>query len=185
LKNPHTWRYVTVQIMLVVFGFSILVQILRIQHSAEAKAILDKDPGGGVQTFYPARGEILDLKGHLMAGNKIVYEVGVDIQVLKENEYANANTIAQAASVYLDLDFATVLNWMTQPPEGLRYVVLDNFASSDEEKALMDLHESAKDKPRDQTLEGLNSKPPPVATYPESSLAAHHTRLRAEDGHGS
>jgi len=184
LKNPHTWRYVTVQIMLVVFGFSILVQILRIQHSAEAKAILDKDPGGGVQTFYPARGEILDLKGHLLAGNKIVYEVGVDLQVLKENEYANANTIALAASVYLDLDFATVLNWITQPPDGLRYVVLDNFASSDEEKALMDLQESVKDKPRDQTLEGLNSEPHLVRTYPEGSLAANIIGFVTQEGVG-
>lgn len=40
MKNPHTWRYLTMQFLLAVFGFSIIAQIVRVQNSAEVKAIL-------------------------------------------------------------------------------------------------------------------------------------------------
>jgi cell division protein FtsI/penicillin-binding protein 2 len=48
----------------------------------------------------------------------------------------------------------------------------------------MDLQESTKDKPRDQTLEGLNSKPHLVRTYPEGSLAANIIGFVTEEGIG-
>ncbi len=38
---------------------------------------------GEFQTFYPERGEIYDRNGHLLAGNRTVYEVGVSLREVK------------------------------------------------------------------------------------------------------
>ena len=36
--------------------------------------------------FYPERGEIYDRNGHLLAGNRTVYEVGVSLSEMKDPE---------------------------------------------------------------------------------------------------
>ena len=57
------------------------MQIVRIQNSPEVAGITGQ--GAYIwKTFYPARGEIYDRRGNLLAGNKTVYEVGVDLTAI-------------------------------------------------------------------------------------------------------
>lgn len=77
-----------------------------------------------MRTFYPDRGEIYDRNGHLLAGNKSVYEVGVDLNIVKDPQ-----SIASAVSVELGIDYAKLLDAITNPSEDLTYVVLADFVN--------------------------------------------------------
>ena len=76
---PHAWRYlITSALILAVMGIAILVQIVRIQASPEVAGVIDQ--GNYIwKDFYPPRGEIYDRHGSLLAGNKTVYEIGLDL----------------------------------------------------------------------------------------------------------
>jgi len=77
-RLPHAWRYITSTLILAAMGIAILVQIVRIQGSPEVAGVIDQ--GNYVwKDFYPPRGEIYDRNGNLLAGNKTVYEVGLDM----------------------------------------------------------------------------------------------------------
>ena len=72
------WRLLTITIIMALAGAAIPVQIVRIQNSPEVAGVTGQ--GAYIwRTFYPARGEIYDRRGSLLAGNKTVYEVGVDL----------------------------------------------------------------------------------------------------------
>src|SRR5512135_1800842 len=98
MKNTFSWRYITIAAVIGLAGLAVLVQILRIQGSQEVEGIT----GNGVyiwKTFYPSRGEIYDRYGHLLAGNKTVYEVGVDL-----TSEPDVKNIALAAQMVLGMD---------------------------------------------------------------------------------
>ncbi|MCZ2121905.1 MAG: hypothetical protein LC108_06555, partial [Anaerolineales bacterium] len=61
-------------------GLSILAQMIRIQNSEQASVFLSQGDlyAGEFRTFYPERGLIYDRNGYLLAGNRTVYEVGVN-----------------------------------------------------------------------------------------------------------
>ena len=72
--------------LLAVLGIAILVQIVRIQTSPEVARVIDQ--GAQVwKDFFPPRGEIYDRHGSLLAGNKTVYEIGLDLTA--KSGYAN------------------------------------------------------------------------------------------------
>ena len=101
MKKLSFWRYLTIAIMLGLIGTSILVQIVRIQNSPEVAGVTGQ--GAYIwKTFYPARGEIYDRNGNLLAGNKTVYEIGVDLTALpaaKDAALKMENDIALAAQI--------------------------------------------------------------------------------------
>ena len=87
---------------LAVIAVLVVLQMVRIQASAEASQFrLQADAFSGTFiTYYPERGEMFDRNGHLLAGNKTVYEVGVDLKAMKD-----PYSIASAASNYLGKDY--------------------------------------------------------------------------------
>ena len=77
------------QVLTSVMGFialAIIVQMTRIQNSPEAAIFRQQASNYAyvLRTFYPDRGEIYDRNGHLLAGNKSVYEIGVDLNIVKD-----------------------------------------------------------------------------------------------------
>ena len=86
---------------LMFFALAIIVQMTRIQNSPEADIFrqLSKDYAYEWRTFYPNRGEIYDRHGRLLAGEKIVYEVGVDLTIMTD-----PHAISFAVSDALDMD---------------------------------------------------------------------------------
>ena len=182
MKNPNSGRFLLVEVILLFFGFFILARIFRIQHSAEAKALLEGSGPLTLRTFYPARGEILDRDGHLLAGNKIVYEIGVSIASLEKNN--NAETIALASSYYLGTDYQTVFDCLTHPASNQTFIVLSNFASPDVKQKFEDLKIASENKPGNQTLAGLEFTPRTMRSYPEGSLASNVIGFVTQEGFG-
>ena len=77
-QHPYAWRYLSAAYLLAFLGIAILVQIVRIQTSPEVAGIIDQAKNL-VKDYFPPRGEIYDRHGSLLAGNKTVYEIGLDL----------------------------------------------------------------------------------------------------------
>jgi len=151
--------------------------MVRIQNIPAAKDILaqSENYSGILKTVYPDRGNIYDAKGNLLAGNEMVYEVGLDLSSVEQPE-----TIAAVASSVLGLDYAQVLGYAeTKPGNGnLYYIVLDGFADKQKIAQLEQIKEEYKNKTLGRneirpSLEGLIWTPQSKRSYPESDLASN------------
>jgi cell division protein FtsI/penicillin-binding protein 2 len=171
-------RYLAIAIVMALAGIAIPIQIIRVQSSPEVAGITGQ--GAYIwKTFYPARGEIYDRHGHLLAGNKTVYEVGVDLTVEPD-----AQTIALAAQMALGMDPTEVLKKMTDVPDGTQYIVLDDFVAPDKAEQLMKLQENAQADPSGRNLDALHFKAHLMRSYPENDLASTVLGFVTEDNHG-
>ena len=144
-------------------GALILFQMVRIQTNVNAQkmsASLEKDYGTIVRTIYPERGNIYDRWGHLLAGNKDVYEVGIAL-----NEVENPQTLATALSTILEINYGNIYEKASLPfIEGKQsYAVVADFVSAEkvnELETLYDQYETDRAKVRKgqtvQSLRGLH-----------------------------
>ncbi len=184
--KQFTWRYRLLAFFLGVVVVLIIGQIVRIQFSPEAKSIEKFGAAYERQlhTFYPARGQIYDRWGNLLAGNQEVYEVVVDLTLVE-----NPETIAFAMSkvlsnhvgynrpTYYDEVFAIASQeWVS----GTTTFPVANFVSEAEITQLKDWaarYESmpvSKDKNVKQpSLRGLIFRPRLQRIYPEKDLASN------------
>ncbi|MFN8412298.1 MAG: penicillin-binding protein 2 [Anaerolineales bacterium] len=165
-------------------GLAIIVQMLRIQNSSEAAIFRQQASNYAyeLKTFYPDRGEIYDRSGHLLAGNKIVYEVGVNLGVVKD-----ANAIATALSVELGEDYASIINAIQNPPAGVSYVVLQDYVDASHVLNLQKLKKTLDEQAPEGvsgSLNGLEFKSHPQRSYPENSLASNVLGFVNREGRG-
>jgi cell division protein FtsI/penicillin-binding protein 2 len=88
MRQQYAWRSKALGAVLALVAFIILEHIIRIQTSKEAAIFRSQAEinASELRTFYPERGEIYDRSGHLLAGNRIVYEIGVDLASVKDPE---------------------------------------------------------------------------------------------------
>jgi cell division protein FtsI/penicillin-binding protein 2 len=172
-----SWRYTTLGILLTALAVFILVQMVRIQISPQAEALRDKGElySGAWRTLTPARGQIYDRWGHLLAGNRTVYEVGVIL-----NEVENPSTIALALNAVIDADYDTVFEAAsTEPSADAIYATLARFVTEDQKVRLEKLAEemeSTYGKRRGEerpSLAGLVYDPRLQRSYPEKDLASN------------
>lgn len=178
MRMIYFGRYLAIAIVMALAGIAIPIQIIRVQSSPEVAGITGQ--GAYIwKTFYPARGEIYDRHGHLLAGNKTVYEVGVDLTVEPD-----AQTIALAAQMALGMDPTEVLKKMTDVPDGTQYIVLDDFVAPDKAEQLMKLQENAQADPSGRNLDALHFKAHLMRSYPENDLASTVLGFVTEDNHG-
>jgi cell division protein FtsI/penicillin-binding protein 2 len=178
MKTPFSWRYLTVAIIVGMIGIAILVQIIRIQSSPEVAGVTGQ--GSYIwKTFYPARGEIYDRYGHLLAGNKTVYEVGVDLTVDPD-----LKDIAVAAQMVLGMDPAEALTKMTAAPAGAKYIILKDNVSTLQADQLMSLQESARTDSTGRNLDAMHFKAHLMRSYPEKDLASNLLGFVTADNHG-
>ena len=170
MKSSLLWRFRLIHVLLTLAGLIIIVQIIHILYSPEADTIRSygKIYSGQMREFSPARGEIYDRKGELLAGNKTVYETGVDLTAQPD-----VNEVALAAQIYLGLDYGMVTNALTQPAEGVVYVVLDKFTPSEKVQAFETYRESVSGTTTGKNLGAVYFQPHLERSYPENSLAAN------------
>ena len=104
-----------------VVALAIIVQMTRIQNSAEAAIFSQQAQNYAyeLKTFYPDRGEIYDRHGRLLAGNKTIYEIGVDLNTVRD-----PHAIAFAVSAELNMDYNQILDVINNPPQSLSYIVI-------------------------------------------------------------
>jgi cell division protein FtsI/penicillin-binding protein 2 len=135
-----------------------------------------------LKTFYPDRGEIYDRNGRLLAGNKTVYEVGVDLNTVKD-----PHAIAFAVSAELGMDYNQILGVIQDPPEGLSYIVIADFVEAQQALNLQELKKALQDQAAEGTfggLTGLQFKSHPQRSYPEDALASNVIGFVSREGRG-
>jgi len=175
-RLTHAWRYFTSAAILATMGIAILVQIVRIQGSPEVASVIDQ--GNYVwKDFYPPRGEIYDRNGNLLAGNKTVYEVGLDMTAKPDMQ-----TVMLALQMS-GFDLNEVNYRISQVPNA-QYVVLDDFVSVEKADQLMALQKVAHGDPTGKNLDAIYFKAHYGRSYPENDLASNLLGFVTEDNHG-
>jgi cell division protein FtsI/penicillin-binding protein 2 len=165
--------------ILSIVGVLIVFQVVRIQNSAaaqtlSAEAVQNYDYQ--VKKIYPERGSIYDRWGRLLAGNKEVYEIGVDLRYVK-----NPESIAEMAQTILGLDYEKVLKNIGQgfTPGKVEYVVLADFVSLEKITLISETKENYKrltSKEKEgklPSLDGVLWTPHLQRSYPENELASN------------
>ncbi|HTX92024.1 MAG TPA: penicillin-binding protein 2 [Anaerolineales bacterium] len=178
MKRPNFWRYLTVAAVMALAGLAILVQLVRIQSSPEVAGIT----GQGTyvwKTFYPPRGEIYDRHGNLLAGNKTVYEVGLDLTVKPDPQ-----TVALAAQMAMGMDPAQTISRIENAAAGTQYIVLKDFVPPEQYDQLVKLQTAARSDPSGRNLDALHFKAHLMRSYPENDLASTVLGFVTEDNHG-
>jgi cell division protein FtsI/penicillin-binding protein 2 len=180
MKQQYAVRSMIVVAGLVVAALAVIAQIIRIQTSDQAEIFLSQGDryAGEFQMFYPERGEIYDRNGHLLAGNRTVYEVGVSLREMEKPE-----AVASALSSTLGLTYEEVYKKLTEAPDTWEYVVIQDYVAVeavDKLKALVTQLDDAED-PR---LSGLAFKPHLQRSYPENALASNVLGFVTRDGRG-
>jgi cell division protein FtsI/penicillin-binding protein 2 len=178
MKNhPHAWRYLITAFILAALGIAILVQIVRIQNSPEVASVIDQ--GNYVwKDFFPPRGEIYDRHGSLLAGNKTVYEIGLDLTVNPDMP-----TVMLALQMS-GLDLNEVNYRISLAPVDAQYIILDDYVTANKAKALMTLQEAAHGDPTGKDLDAIYFKAHYARSYPENDLASSVLGFVTEDNHG-
>ena len=182
MKMLSYWRYLSIAIIMAIVGTAIPVQIVRIQNSPEVAGVTGQ--GAYIwKTFYPARGEIYDRRGNLLAGNKTIYEVGVDLNAIPASKTQALNmeeNIALAAQTALGMDPAKVLEKITGAPAGTQYILLQDYVAVDKADQFM----KAQADPNGPNLDAVQFTPHLMRSYPENDLASTMLGYVTEDNHG-
>ena len=180
MRQQYAIRSLLLVIGLAIVGVAVVVQMIRIQYSEQAQAfILQGDRySGEFQMVYPERGEIYDRNGHLLAGNRTVYEVGVSLAEMKDPQ-----ALAYTLGTYLGLAYEDVYIQLTDAPEGFEYIVVQDYVGTETVNGLQELIQQMNDA-GDQRLNGLGFKPHFQRSYPENALASNVLGFVARDGRG-
>jgi cell division protein FtsI/penicillin-binding protein 2 len=187
MRKQYPWRSLALAAFLSILGVAILYQMVRIQNSKEAAAFRQQSDrySGAWQTFYPERGEIYDRNGNMLAGNKTVYEIGIDLANARD-----PHTIALTLSVNLGLDYTQLYQNITNPPDTLSYLVATDFVDPKKADDLQQMkaklsEQAAKSHSKDApSLAGLEFKAHLERSYPENTLASNVLGFVNREGHG-
>ena len=180
MRQQYAIRSLILVACLVLVAVAVIVQMVRIQSSEQAMIFISQGDryAGEFHMFYPERGEIYDRHGHLLAGNRTVYEVGVSL-----SEMGNPEAMARILSSYLGLTFEDVYDKLTNSPESWEYIVVQDYVGAETVTALQLLTQQL-DETNDQRLSGLGFKPHFQRSYPETALASNVLGFVTRDGRG-
>lgn len=186
------WRFNVIGILLSAAALIIIVQMLSYQHGPQTTEIQETNASstGYKSTFESLRGQIYDRDGHLLAGNRTVYEVTAEL-----GQVINPKTIALAMSVLAGSDYETTYALVNQEPKNkFATVRLADFVPEEIKLQLesyaAQLAEAQPD-PRDlpagvvpDSLAGLRFQPHLERYYPEKELAAAVLGFVNQEGEG-
>jgi len=180
VRQQYAVRSLILVAGLMLVGIAVIVQMFRIQNSEQAKTFLLQGDryAGEFRTFYPERGEIYDRHGHLLAGNRTVYEVGVSL-----SEMTDPKSMSRTLSAYLGLTFEDIHNKLTNSPEGWEYIVVQDYVGAETVTLIQGVMQELEEK-GDRSLSGLGFKPHFQRSYPETALASNVLGFVARDGRG-
>jgi cell division protein FtsI/penicillin-binding protein 2 len=178
MPREHTWRYLTLAGLFVIMGLAILVKTFSIQSSPQAAVFLDQSEFYSrlLRTIYPPRGEIYDRNGNLLAGNRTVYEIGVELASV--NDPAD---IALALSALVGANYNDVLFVASQPASAdAVYAVVADYVLPEKIELLKAYDVSLPPEPddslrcsNDPNLSALICRPHLARSYPERDLASN------------
>ena len=179
MNTRQSLRFTVLGAVFTLVGILIIARMVRIQLGPEREVYVEQGKGflGGDIVLRPYRGQIYDRWGNLLAGNELVYEIGVDmLQKFKPN------TIALIGSQILRRDHDTVLSELANAEEvGLRQYTLDNYGSQEAYDQLMfyieqseaALENGAEMSEFDQSLQAIVFQTRQKRVYPEKTLGSN------------
>lgn len=189
MNKDTIWRYTFLGYLISILPIMIGLQLIRIQTDSARKDYFNRQHEQYIGYFHriePARGLIYDRYGSLLAGNKKVYEVGVELWQVR-----NPETIAMAMASITDADYNEILEIASiEPSENAVYAVLANDITPAQQEQLEILQDhiretfSASDDPRAPSLSGLVFYPHLRRTYPEKSTASNIIGFVGHEGNG-
>jgi len=184
MRQQYARRAQALALVMAVAAVAVIVQMARIQNSEEAAIFRERASNYAyeLRTFYPDRGEIYDRNGHLLAGNKTIYEIGVDLAAVKD-----VDAIATALSVELGLDYGTIVDAIQYPAENVSYVVIADFVEAQSALDLQELKKVLQEQAPEGVLGGLTGlefKSHPQRSYPENSLGSNILGFVNREGRG-
>ena len=180
MRQQYAVRSMILVVFLAIAGIAVIAQLVRIQYSEQAQIFLLQGDrySGEFQTMYPERGEIYDRNGHLLAGNRTVYEVGVSLKDMRDPQ-----AIAYALSMYLGLPQEEILDRLTNSPETWEYIVIQDYVGAETVTSLQQMIQEMVET-GDRRLNGLAFKPHFQRSYPENELASNVLGFVTRDGRG-
>lgn len=180
MRRQYALRSMTLIAGFGLVALAILVQMIRIQNSEQAAIFLSQGDqyAGEFRMFYPERGEIYDRNGHLLAGNRTVYEVGVSLL-----EMEDPDALAFTLGTYLGLTYEEVFKKLTESPDSWSYVVIQDYVDANTVAALQE-QVAQLETANDFRLQGIAFKPHFQRSYPETSLASNVLGFVTRDGRG-
>lgn len=173
----HSWRYTTLGILFTALAVFIIVQLVRIQISPEAEVFRNQGLAYSMyrRTIVPPRGQIFDRWGHMLAGNVTVYEVGVDLALVKDPA-----TIAMALSTVVGTRYDSAFAAASlDTSTGMVYAVLADYVTEEQKLRLEQLADEMETAYGESKLEkrpslsGLRFSPHLQRSYPENELASN------------
>jgi cell division protein FtsI/penicillin-binding protein 2 len=186
MNKDISWRYSVLGALIAILPLLIVARMFTLQTSPEQVADLKKMnelSSVRLEMIRPPRGQILDRWGHVLAGNKTVYEVGVELDQMK-----NPNTIATTLHLVLGMDEAKVLSLISEgKANNLSRVVIQSNVAEDKANLLDQLRDqmaqenSGKGK-NAPSLSGLENIPFMARTYPEKEVASNLIGFVSTDG---
>ena len=158
-------RFNLIGVIFTLIGILIVFQILRIQDIGD-EILIDpywKEP------VTPERGIIYDRNGNQLAGNKKVYELGIEL-----NQVVDAETIALEVSRIFDMEYKDVLSLadMEFNENSARYMVLDDFIEPGKISQLESVEQQYINE-KNSGLNGLHWFSYLQRSYPEKFLASN------------
>lgn len=180
MRQQYAIRSMFIVAGLILVGVGVIAQMIRIQNSEQAKIFLSQGDlyAGEFRTFHPERGEIYDRNGHLLAGNRTVYEVGVSLRDMED-----VDAMAYVLGTYLNMTFEEVRDKLLNSPETWTYIVIKDYVDANTVAALQEVVKQLEDAD-DNRLDGLGFKPHFQRSYPERTLASNVLGFVTRDGRG-
>lgn len=164
-------------VLITLFGAALVVRMVVLQINADAELTSwTENRKTYIETVYPERGSIYDRWGNLLAGNKIVYEVGLELGSVR-----NPSSIATTLSSLLEMDAAEILGRASIPyneDSAVNAYLKDNVPASVVSKIekLRKEYEDANPNganPALPSLRGVVTTPHLIRSYPEKDLASN------------
>ncbi len=186
MNKDFSWRYGVLGALISLLPLLIIARMFTLQTSPVQVADLKKMnemSSVRLEMIRPPRGQILDRWGHVLAGNKTVYEVGVELAQMK-----NPNTIATTLHLVLGMDEAKVLSLISEGrADNLSRVVMQSNVPEDKAVLLNQLRdqmaqENAGKGKNAPSLSGLENIPFLARTYPEKEVGSNLLGFVSKDG---
>ena len=180
MRQQYAVRSLILVIGFVLVDLAVIAQMLLVQNSPDAETFRSRGDqySGEFNMFYPERGEIYDRNGHLLAGNRTVYEVGVSLSQMK-----NPQVLATVLSTYLGKTYEEVYNQLTNSPKEWEYIVVQDYVGDETVAALQKIMQQHR-ADDDNSLNGLGFRPHFQRSYPENALASNVLGFVTRDGRG-
>ncbi len=186
MNNSIQWRFSTIAFSFTLVGVVVFLQLVRIQFSPQVEDFREQGNSysGFWRTVYPARGQVYDRWGHLLAGNRTVYQLGVDL-----NHVDDPAGIAFALNLVLNEDYARVYQIVSQEPTDTAvYAVITDFVTPEQVNQIKQLGDTigvyTSEAASIKSLDGLVFTPHLMRAYPEETLAANILGFVSRNGEG-